>query len=66
VTAARKQRERDGTLRRRTRITGQLRHEVVLPADIDKDTVEANVDQGVLHVRLQKSPTTKRRHIVIH
>lgn len=66
VTAESKEREREGTLRRRTRITGQLCHEVVLPADIDEDTVEANLDQGVLHVRLHKSPTTKRRHIETH
>jgi HSP20 family protein len=66
VTAERKEREREGMLRRRTRITGQLRHEVVLPADIDDDAVEANLDQGVLHLRLPKSPTAKRRHIEIH
>jgi HSP20 family protein len=45
VTAERKEREREGILRRRTRVT---------------------MDQGVLHLRLPKTETTKRRRIEIH
>jgi HSP20 family protein len=65
VTAERKEREREGVLRRRTRVTGYLHHEVQLPADIDEEGVEARLEQGVLHLHLPKSEPAKRHHIEI-
>lgn len=66
VTAERKERERVGILRRRTRSVGQLRHEVVLPVDVDDDRVQASLDHGVLTLRLPKVESAKRRRIEVH
>jgi len=47
VTGERKERERVGILRRRTRTVGRLHYEVLLPGDIDEDAVEAALKDGV-------------------
>lgn len=65
VTAERKERERTGILRRRTRTVGTQRHEVVLPTDVDEDAVDASLTDGVLTVRLPKHETARRRRITI-
>lgn len=65
VTAERKERERVGRLRRRTRRAGELRHEVLLPTDIDEDGVRASLDSGVLTLRLPKAQSARRRRIPI-
>lgn len=66
VTAERKERERVGILRRRTRSVGQLRHEVVLPVEVDDGRVQASLDHGVLTLRLPKVESAKRRRIEVH
>lgn len=65
VTAERKERERTGILRRRTRTVGTYRHEVVLPADVDEDAIDATLADGVLTVRLPKHETARRRRITV-
>lgn len=65
ISAERKERERVGVLRRRTRHIGSLRHEVVLPADVDADKVEAELIDGVLTVRLPKAESSRPRRIAI-
>lgn len=65
VTGERKERERTGMLRRRTRTVGTYRHELVLPADVDEDGVDASLHDGVLTVRLPKHTATHRRRIAI-
>lgn len=65
VTAERKERERTGILRRRTRTVGTYRHEVVLPTEVDEDAVDASLSDGVLTVRLPKHEVAKRRRITI-
>lgn len=65
VTAERKERERTGILRRRTRTVGTYRHEVVVPTDVDEDAVEASLSDGVLTVRLPKHESARRRRIKV-
>jgi HSP20 family protein len=65
VTGEQKERERVGLLRRRTRRVGEFRYEVVVPDDIDADTVEAHLDGGVLTIRVAKATTDRRRRIEV-
>ncbi|MGZ5715788.1 MAG: Hsp20/alpha crystallin family protein [Caldimonas sp.] len=62
-----KERERVGILRRRTRRTGQFDYRVRLPGDVDAEGIEANLDGGVLTVRVPKSESerTRRRRIEV-
>lgn len=65
VTAERKERERVGILRRRTRTVGTLHHEVVLPAAVEEDAVMATLDDGVLTITLPKAEHARRRRIPV-
>lgn len=65
VTAERKERERTGVLRRRTRTVGTYRHEAVLPLDVDADAVEAKLSDGVLTITLPKQDASQRRRITV-
>ena len=63
VTGERKERERIGVLRRRTRVAGRFHYEVVLPAcDPDAD-ITASYDDGVLTVRVPKPEADRPRRI---
>lgn len=66
VSGERKERERSGVLRRRTRAVGRFHHEVVLPGDVDADAVSASLDEGVLTVRLPKPAGDRPRRIEVH
>jgi len=61
VSGERKERERTGILRRRTRVTGRFHYEVTLPGDIDMGEVEASMDEGVLTVRVPKAADEQAR-----
>jgi HSP20 family protein len=65
VTGERKEKERVGLLRRRTRRVGAFRYEIVLPDDLDPDDVDAHLDQGVLIVRVAKATAERRRRIEV-
>jgi len=65
VTGERRERQRVGLLRHRTRTTGRLRLAVTLPADIDSDAVTARLDHGVLTVTVPKTDRARRRRIPI-
>jgi HSP20 family protein len=65
VRGERKEKERVGILRRRERTVGRFSCEVVLPGDVDEDTVEAHLDGGVLTVRLPKPERDRPRRIEI-
>lgn len=65
VTAERKERERIGVLRRRTRHVGTFHHEVLLPTEVDADRVEAQLRDGVLTVRLPKTTTSTRHKVAV-
>jgi len=60
-----KERERTGILRRRTRRTGQFDYRVVLPGEVDADNVEANLQEGVLRVKVPKMEHARPRRISI-
>jgi HSP20 family protein len=55
VTGERKERERVGIVRRRTRTVGRFQFEVVLPIEVSGDAVEATLEHGVLTVRVPKT-----------
>lgn len=63
VSGERKERERSGVVRRRTRAVGQFHHEVVLPGDVDAEAVSATLDEGVLTVRVPKAAGERPRRI---
>lgn len=65
VHGERKEKERVGILRRRERIVGRFSYEVTLPGDVDENGIEANLDQGVLTVRLPKPEHARPRRIPI-
>lgn len=65
VSGERKERERAGVLRRRTRAVGQFRHEVFLPGEVDAEGVSASLEEGVLTVRVPKADTERPRRIEI-
>jgi HSP20 family protein len=60
-----KERERTGVLRHRTRRTGEFEIRVALPGDVDPQAVEANVDHGVLTVRIPKPERAKPRQVEV-
>ncbi len=60
-----KERERKGTVRRRTRHTGRFDYRISLPTQVDTDKVEAKLADGVLTVRVPKSERAQRRRIEI-
>ncbi|HEV2070866.1 MAG TPA: Hsp20/alpha crystallin family protein [Acidimicrobiales bacterium] len=66
VTGERKERERAGILRKRTRMIGRFRSEVVLPTDVDEEAVTAELDRGVLTVRVPKAASERPRRITVH
>jgi len=65
VSGERKERERVGILRRRTRTVGQFHYEVVLPGEVDDQDVSASMDEGVLTVRVPKPVSQRPRRIAI-
>ena len=60
-----KERERKGVLHRQTRRTGQFDYRVVLPAQVQPDSVEASLKDGMLRLKLHKSEVHKPRRIEI-
>ena len=65
VTGERKERERVGILRRRTRTVGRFHYEVLLPGDVDEDGVTASLHEGVLTVRVPKPASERPRKIPV-
>lgn len=63
VSGERKERERTGILRRRTRTIGQFFYEVVLPNEIADEEIDAKLADGVLTVTVPKSGRDQRRRI---
>lgn len=60
-----KERERTGILRRQTRRTGQFDYRVTLPGQVDPDSTEASLKDGVLRLTVRKSEGQRRRRIEI-
>lgn len=65
ITAQRRERQRVGLLRSRTRTTGQYGLAVTLPGAADGDAVTADLDHGVLTVVVPKTARARRRRIPV-
>jgi HSP20 family protein len=65
VTGDRKERQREGTIRRRTRTVGLFRYEMILPVDVDDKKVEATLNDGVLTIRIPKNTAERPKRITI-
>jgi HSP20 family protein len=66
ITGEIKQRERVGLLRRRTRRVGRFEFRVTLPGQVDAESIDASLDDGVLTVRVPKAEQSQPRRIEIH
>ena len=65
VTGERKERERVGILRRRTRTVGRFHYEVILPGEVDEEGVTASLHEGVLTVQVPKPASERPRRIPV-
>jgi HSP20 family protein len=65
ITGEIKERERKGILRRKTRRVGHFEFRVMLPGGADPEKVEANVEDGVLTVRIPKPEQSRPRRIEV-
>ena len=65
VSGERKERERVGVLRRQTRTVGRFHYEVVLPGEVDEESIEASLDEGVLTVRVPKAEAERPKRIPV-
>ena len=65
VSGERKKRERVGVLRRQTRTVGRFHYEVVLPGEVDEESIEASLDEGVLTVRVPKAEAERPKRIPV-
>ena len=65
ITGEIKERERKGVLRKQTRRTGRFEYRIGLPAQVDAGKVDANLDNGVLTVRVPKAERAQRRKVEI-
>ncbi|MDP8969854.1 MAG: Hsp20/alpha crystallin family protein [Actinomycetota bacterium] len=61
VSGERKERERTGILRRRTRTVGRFFYEVTLPGEVDDEAVRASLADGVLTVTVPKAASERRQ-----
>ena len=65
VSGERKERQRVGILRRRTRTVGRFHYEVVLPGDVEEEGVTASMEEGVLTLRVPKPASERPRRIAV-
>jgi len=65
ITAERRERQRVGLLRSRTRTTGHYALTITLPGAADGDGVTASLDHGVLTVVVPKAERARRRRIPV-
>lgn len=63
VRGERKERERVGVLRRRTRRIGQFHYEVTLPDEVSGDDIEAQFADGLLTIRAPKAEGLETKRI---
>jgi HSP20 family protein len=65
ITGEVKETERRGVLRKQTRRTGRFDYRVRLPEQINPDSVDADLKDGILNVRVPKSERAARKKIEI-
>ncbi len=66
ICGERRDKEREGVLRQRRRVSGTFRYEVTLGADFDADTITADLANGELTVAVPKSETVEPHRIVVN
>jgi HSP20 family protein len=66
IRAERKERERQGRLRRRSITTGLIQYELTLPGDVEAEHAEAHLADGMLTVKLPKAKDSRGRRIPVH
>jgi HSP20 family protein len=65
VTGELKEKERVGILRRRARKVGRFQYEIQLPTTVDDNGVIAQLEHGVLTVRVPKSKADQPRRVKV-
>jgi HSP20 family protein len=65
ISGETKETERKGVLRKQTRRVGRFEYRVRLPEHVDPDSVDADLKDGVLIVRVPKSEKAARKRIEI-
>jgi HSP20 family protein len=65
VTGDIKERERKGILRRKTRRVGRFEFRVTLPGQSDPGNIDADLDHGVLTIRIPKPEASRPRRIEV-
>lgn len=65
VTGEIKEEERQGVVRRRMRRYGRFDYRVTLPDQLDRDNIDATLEDGLLTVRAPKAQKAQRRQIEI-
>jgi HSP20 family protein len=65
VDGERKEKERSGIVRRRTRRVGKFHYEILLPGEVDQENIEANIASGTLTVRVPKAVAERPRKITV-
>ena len=65
ITGERKEKERVGIVRRRTRSVGRFEYDIQLPGDVDEEDSTASMADGVLTIRIPKATTERARRIAV-
>ena len=65
ITGEIKDREREGVMRRRTRRSGRFEFRVTLPGPTDPEKVQADLDDGLLRLRIPKPEIARPRHVEV-
>lgn len=65
ITGEYGERERTGVLRRKERPTGRFEHLITLPDGIDPYKIEARLADGVLSIKVLKTPANRPRRIEV-
>lgn len=65
VTGEIKEKERKGVLRRSARRTGAFEYRLRLPGEVDTETINAQMSDGVLTITVPKAEVAKPRHVEI-
>jgi HSP20 family protein len=65
VTGELKETEREGLFRKRTRHVGRFIYRTTLPRDVEPNSIDANLANGVLTLRIPKAETAGPRKIRI-
>ena len=65
ITGEKRERERKGIVRRRTRHTGRFDYRVTLPSLLDSEKIDARLADGVLTVRVPKAERAPRQRIEV-